>query len=168
MDNKNGTEAIVQPIPPVEVVAPTQTEAEAKIASLEAEKAKLLEERTNYQAAYLKEKAKNDDLGSDENEEDRVRRIIREEDTNKRLAQIDKERELELQKALKENKELKLTLTNKTGVPASMGSHSEGLSVNNDPVISPEQMAQFRAMGKDEKWIEMYKKNLQRNSGRAA
>ena len=131
---------------------------EVRNAALEAEKAKLLEESVNYKAAYLKEKAKSDD-----DDDDRVRRIAREELSNSRLAEIAREQDAIIKKALRENKELKLAQMNKSDVSLSVGSHSEGQPVK-DTLIAPDQMAQFKAMGKSDKWIENYKKNLLRNT----
>lgn len=158
MNNTNGTEVIAATIP-------AQDDAEAKIAALEAEKKAIAEREANYKMAYLKEKSKNkatdDDL--DESEDDRIRRITREELANSRLAQIDNEKETLFQKALKENKELKLANLNKTGVSATVGIHTESQVVTST-IVTPEQRAQFKAMGKDDKWIERYIKNLQKNT----
>ena len=77
---------------------------EARNAVLEAEKVKLLEETVNYKAAYLKEKAKQADGGDDE---ERLRRIAREELSNSRLAEIAREQDTIIKKALKENKRSK-------------------------------------------------------------
>jgi hypothetical protein len=158
---KTATEANSQKIATGEAEKVTLDEdLEARNAVLEAEKAKLLEESTNYKAAYLKEKAKQSDGGDDE---ERLRRIAREELSNSRLAEIAREQDAIIKKALKENKELKLAQLNKSDVPLSVGSHSEGQPVK-DTIITLDQMTQFKAMGKSDKWIENYKKNLIRNT----
>jgi len=160
-ENKKATEANVEKIAAPEAEKVTLNEdLEARNAALEAEKAKLLEESVNYKAAYLKEKAKAAEGGDDD---ERLRRIAREELSNSRLAEIARELDIIIKKALKENKELKLAQLNKTDVSVSVGSHSEGTPVR-DTLITPDQMAQFKAMGKSDKWIENYKKNLVRNT----
>lgn len=164
MDKTTGIETDPSKIPTEEVkTAETQSEAEAKIAALETEKATILEREANYKAAYLKEKAKNEKPDPDETDEERIRRITREELNQTRISQIDAEKEELLKKTLKENKELKLAQMNKTGTPSSMGAHSETVSIP-DTLVSPEQLAAFKKMGKDDKWIENYKKNLLKNA----
>lgn len=145
-DEKKGTEAIVETIP-------AQDDLEAKVKELE-------EEKANYQAAYLKERAKNHD---DESDEQKFRRIAREELESSRIMDIDKQKDAIIAKALKENKELKLARLNKTDIPASTTVHSEGQSVK-DTMITPDQMATFKSQGRSDKWIENYKRNLSRNA----
>lgn len=143
------------------VIAPTD-DAEARIAALEDEKATLIANEANYKIAYLKEKSKNkepEDL--DETEEERIRRIANEELSKKRISEIDKEKEELLKKTLKENKELKLAQLNKTDIPASTTTHTEGQKVT-DTLVTPEQLAAFKAKGWTDKDIERYKKNLVR------
>src|SRR5690348_15635483 len=110
--NKTTTETNAQPI----VAVDTANDAEAKIAALEAEKAKLLTERDNYKTAYLKDVKKDGSRNPEETDEERARRIVREELMNSQISKIDSEKEALLQKALKENKELKLAQLNK-GAP---------------------------------------------------
>jgi len=158
-ENKQATEADAQKIATGEQIKVTADEdLEQKVAQLEAEKTKLLEEKINYQAAYLK--AKN---AGDDDEDEHLRRIAREELGNSRIADIAREQDAIIKKALKENKELKLARMNKTDIPASTSVHSEGQAVR-DTIITPDQMAQFKSMGKSDKWIENYKKNLVKNT----
>jgi len=159
---KKGTE-VTPPVIPTEgkEIAPSE-DAEAKVAALEAEKATILEREANYKAAYLKEKAKNREPDLDETDEEKFRRIAREEMAEANISKIDTEKEVLLKKLAKENKELKLAQLNRTDIPASTTTHTEGQGVK-DTIISPEQMASFKAMGKDDKWIANYKKNLLKN-----
>ena len=161
MEEKNqATETNAEKIATQEADKVTLNEdLESRNAVLEAEKSKLLEESTNYKAAYLKERAKS----SDDGDEERLRRIAREELSNSRLAEIAREQDVIIKKALRENKELKLAQLNKTDVSLSVGAHSEGQPVK-DTMITPDQMANFKSMGKSDKWIENYKKNLMRNT----
>lgn len=140
-------------------------DAEAKVAALEAEKAKLIEERDNYKAGMLKAKGKAAPAGEgNEDDEDKMRRIAAETLANSRLADITREQNDIIQKTLKENKELKLAQMNKKDNPVgSMGAHSEAPQVR-DTLISADQMAFFKNV---KKWsdadIERYKKNLQKS-----
>jgi len=141
---------------------PIVTEEQKKVTvddDLEQKVAKLEEEKANYQAAYLKERAKNHE---DESDEEKFRRIAREELQSSHILELDKQKDEIIRKALKENKELKLAQLNKTDIPASTTVHSEGQAVS-DTLITPDQLAQFKAMGKSDKWIENYKRNLVKN-----
>ncbi len=149
-------------------VTPVVDDTEARIAALEAEKAKLIDEGANWKVAALKykQKAKEEDF-DEEGDEDKMRRIAREALVDSRLADIAREQDTIIKKALKENKELKLGLLNKTTTTpaAALGTHSESKAVT-DTLITPEQLTAFKARGWDDKQIERYKKNLQRYSGR--
>ena len=141
---------------------------EARIKALEAEKAKLIEESANWKLAALKAKSKSkasedfEELDDDE----RMEQIARKALAESRLAEIAREQDDIIQKALKENKELKLAHLNKTTTPpASVGTHTESTPVR-DTLITPDQMAAFKARGWNDKDIERYKKNLQRYGGR--
>lgn len=148
-----------------ETNAPTivseENDAEARIAALEAEKATLIENEANYKVAYLKEKSKNKALDPNESEEDRIRRITREELAESALNRIDTEKENLLKKLARENKELKLAHLNKTDVSASTNSSTEAQGVK-DTLVTPDQIKAFQAKGWTDKDIERYKKNLQR------
>lgn len=142
----------------------TETDAEARIAALEAEKARLIEESANYKLGMLKAKGKVKPENLDEDAEEKMRRIAHETLAESRLVAIAQEQDGIIQKALKENKELKLALSSKTTTaPASMGTHSEGLRVM-DTTITPDQQAAFKSRGWTDKDIERYKKNLQKNT----
>lgn len=148
-----------------ETAVPQQSEAEAKITHLEAEKNRLIEESSNYKLAFLKEKSKNKGDSDEEDVEDKMRRIATETLTNSRLAEITREKDAIIAKALKENSELKLAQLNKTDVPASTTAHTEMEKVK-DTLITPEQMVAFKAKGWTEKDIERYKKNYLKYGGR--
>lgn len=157
---KNATEANAQTIASVGTVTSAATEdLEAKVSLLETEKAKVEEERNNYRSAYLKEKAK----GSDSDEDEKMRYIAQETLANSHLAEIAREQDAIIKKALKENKELKIAQMNKTDIPVSTTSHTETNAVVRDTSVTPEQLAIFKAKGWTDKDIERYKKNMQRN-----
>lgn len=150
-----------------QVVVPTEIDYEARNTALEAEKAKLIEENANYKLAFLKEKKKNSSQDTEEVEEDEesmIRRITKETLANSRLAEIAREQAEIIQKALKENKELKLAQLSRTGgVPSSIGSHTE-TKVVQDTLVTQDQIEAFKKRGWTEKDIERYKKNLQKNT----
>lgn len=141
--------------------ANAKTPEQIRIEELEAEKATILEREANYKVAYLKEKKKNEVVDPEETEEEKIRRITREELAQTRITAIDEEKEALFQKTLKENKELKLVIQNKPTDKPTGGSSNENLEVKST-VITPEQLAAFKAKGWTEKDIERYKKNLQR------
>ena len=144
----------------------TTEDMEARFAQLEAEKAKAIEEAANYKLAFLKEKNKQPENFDSETDEDKMRRIAQETLANSKLAEIAREQDAIIQKALKENKELKLAQLNKTTTPpAAVGSHNEAPPVQ-DTLVTPEQMAAFKARGWTDKDIERYKKNLGRQLAR--
>ncbi len=167
MDNKNPAVKIEQPAAVVEVPASVPTEdLEAKVSTLEAEKARLIEESANWKLAALQAKQRRKEGLEPEDDDEKLRRITREEIANSRLAEITKEQDAIIKKALKENKELKLANINKTNIPpAAIGTHSESRAVT-DTLVTPEQLLAFKARGWTDKDIERYKKNLQRAGGR--
>lgn len=162
MEDKNkATEKDAQNIATEEKVAVSTEDAGAKIAALEAEKAKLIEESANYRMAYLKEHKKNEGADSVETEDEKIRRIAKETLAETRIFEIEKEKDALLQKTLKENKELKLAHLNKNTVVETTTTHTEGQGVK-DTLITPDQLAAFKARGWTDKDIERYKRNLQR------
>lgn len=136
---------------------------QAKIASLEAEKAQLTEEAANWKVAALKAKAKAKEEGIEPDEDERMAGIARRALADSRLAEIAREQDAIITKTLKENRELKLAALNKKEPSAASGTHSEEPTVQ-DTQVTPEQMAAFKARGWDDKQIERYKKNLARYS----
>ncbi len=152
--------------------AVTDIDLESKYASLEAENKKLLEEKNNYKTGLLKEKAKNKrgrDEEGDDNEDDgsesldeKMARIAQETLSNSRLAEIAREQNEIIQKALKENKELKAAQVNRSSTPSSMGSHTENRNVVQDTTVTPEQMSEFKKRGWSDRDIERYKTNLKK------
>lgn len=147
-----------------EEAAKADTPEQIRIKELEAEKAVILEREANYKVAYLKEVDKNKQLGNpeDETEDEKIRRITREELAKKEIAAIDKEKEELFQKTLKENKELRLANQNKPPANPTGGGGSTEQPIVQSTLITPEQLAAFKQRGWTEKDIERYKKNLQR------
>ncbi len=159
MDNATEVPAIA----PEKVVTPTLTVEE----DLGAKLAKLEEEKENYRKAYLKAdartKAPKEDL--DLSDEDKISEIVEKKLADSRIVEIAREQDAIIQRALKENKELKLALGNKVtaGPITAAGTHSEAPAVR-DNSISPDQEKYFRETLKwDDKRIAEYKKNLAKN-----
>lgn len=155
MDETKATEANAPAIAPEEKVVASPEDAEARFAKLE-------EEKENYRKAYLKESEKNkqpENLGDEERMETVAKKVL----ADSRLAEIAREQDAIIQKALKENRELKLAQMNKPSTPAAVGTHNESQSVT-DTLVTPEQMAFFKSKNWDDKTIERYKRNLQKNT----
>lgn len=159
-----------QPVAAEPVVIPatsTEGDAEAMIAQLQAERDQALKLAGNYKNGMLKAKGKlpsDDDLDG-ETDEERTRRIIREEMAESRISEIDTQTDALLKKLAKENKELKLAQMNKPPIPSSDTSHSESQKVQ-DTLVTEEQLKAFKAKGWSDQDIERYKKNLQKGGGR--
>ncbi len=145
-------------------VTPVVSEAETRIATLEAEKAKLIEESSNWKVAALKYK-KSEKEDDDLDEDDKMKKIAQSVISESRLAEITREQDEIIRQALKENRELKLARSKPNDPPAGTGTHTESTPVR-DTVITQEQLTAFKARGWDDKTIERYKKNLIRYSGR--
>lgn len=156
------TETNAEPITTQEVKVIVE-DLEAKNAMLEAEKAKIAEKAENYRLAYLKEKNKPQ---VDQDEDEKMRLIAQEAVERSHLAEVVKEQQLVIAKALKENKELKIAQANKTDVSLSTTSHSEPGAVVRDTLVTKEQMDAFKARGWSDKDIDRYKKNLLKNAVR--
>jgi len=155
-ENSNATETSAPTIAPEENL-------EDKVSALEAEKVKLLEEKENYRKAYLKSSKAPKSEDDEPEDDDKLKRIVDERLAESRLAEIARELNDISQKALKENKELKLALQNKTKTPpAAMGTHSESPTAVADGLVTSEQLAYFKSRGWSDKDIERYKKNLQK------
>ena len=168
----NKENAVIPAAAPEEVVASTNStateDAEARIAALEAEKARLIEESANYKLGMLKAKGKvKEENFEDEDMDDKMRRIASETLANSRLVDIAREQDDIIKRALKENKELKLAQLNKAaGTPAAaLGTHSESVAVT-DTLVTSDQMSAFKARGWTDKDIERYKNNLRKYGGR--
>lgn len=166
MNEKDKT-VVVEPAvaPKTETSTVALTDDEARIAQLEKEKADLIVEASNYKVAFLKEKSKKE-VDLDETEEERIRRITLETISENKIAQIDTEKEALLKKLARENKELKLAQLNNTKLPPQATGSDEPIATVKDTVITPEQLAAFKAKGWSDKDIERYKANLKKYGGR--
>ena len=145
----------------------TEIDAQTRIAELEAEKAQLATERDNYKIGMLKAKGKIPEFDENESEDDKIRRISHETLAESRLADIAREQDAIIKKALIENKELKSALKNKTSTNAvSTGSESTQ-AVAVPGILSKEDIDTAKARGWSDKKIELLKKNIQANKNRS-
>ncbi len=151
-----GVQANVTPTPVV------QEDLSAKFEALEAENKRLAGERDSYRRNLLKVKGKIVEDIEGEDPDEKMQRIAEATVASSRLAEIAREQDDIIRKALKENNELKLALKNKGGTPpASVGIHTGGAEVQ-DTSVTPEQLAYFKTQRWDDKKIEAYKKNLRK------
>ena len=149
MADNSATETNATTIAPSEEIESLQDDAQARFESLETEK-------ENYRKAYLKEVEKNKNRGEDdETNEEKMKRYANEALAESRLAEIAREQDSIIKKALKENKELKLAQLNKREPSAAMGTHSESAPVK-DTLVTSEQLAAFKAKG----WDDAKKNNI--------
>lgn len=161
-----------EPIKPVETTEakpagaePTAIDYQAELALKDAELAKVKEERENYKKGLLKAKGKLPDSelpGEHEQDlEELVNRKVEEKLLDTREAQIQKEKAELLEKALKENRELRLAAANRAQIPSgSQGSSSETTVEPTGQFFSDAQIAELKKKGWDDKKIEALKKNV--------
>lgn len=147
--------------PVSETPAPVVEDVEERLNRLEAEKNRLIEEAANYKLGMLKAKGK---IKEDPEEEDeRMEQIARKVIADSHLAEITREQDAIIKKALKENRELKLAQLNRISTPpATVGTHTE-VPLVKDTMVTSDQLTAFKARGWSDKDIERYKRNLQKH-----
>jgi hypothetical protein len=142
-------------------------EVDTKVAEVEEKLAKMTEERDNYKKGLLQAKGK---LPSEELDvsELSVAEQVELALKNRDIEQSLQAKEVEVQRILRENSELKLALKNRP--EGSIGGGSDGASVEvKDNVFSAEQIAELTKKANmlkvdPVKFIERTKKNLQSRS----
>lgn len=164
MDKENAVNTTLPAAEEKTDATPAIEDVEAKLAVLEADKNRAIEEAANWKMAALKYKSKRKEDLTDDEEDERMRSVAQEVLANSRLAEIAREQDALIKKALKENKELKLAQLNRTTAtpPAAVGTHTEA-PMPKDTLVTNEQLAAFKARGWTDKDIERYKKNLQKH-----
>ncbi len=142
------------------------TELEKALTEKDAEIAKLSAERNNYKKGMLKAKGKLDKDGNpiEEPKEDideMVSRLVEEKMLDTQWITAQKEKDDIIKKALARNKELETAIKNRSQIStADAGTGSTTTFTVKDSVLTDEKLAKLKAMGWDEKKIELYKKNL--------
>lgn len=145
----------------------TEIDAQTRIAELETEKAKLETERDNYKIGMLKAKGKIPEFDENESEDDKIRRISHETLADSRLADIAREQDAIIKKALIENKELKTALKNKPSTTAVSSGSEPTQAVAVPGILSEEDIKEAKARGWSDKKIELLKRNIQANKNRS-
>ena len=130
---------------------------------------RITEERNNYRKGMLKAKGKTSDEG-DEPElsiAEQVSLAVKEALLDSAITTAQKEKDEIVKKALRENAELKTAIKNRTGMnPTGQGAASDTEALKpKDNFLSDEQIKHFKAQGKDDAWIERYKKTVMGNRG---
>jgi hypothetical protein len=148
-ENKIGEETTETPLATDEpVIAQEDDSVLAEFAKIEADNIKLQEERDNYRKAYLKKakgEAEEPDF-EDESEDERIRRIFREEQFNSKEAENQRKKDELNQKIIKENEELRKALANRSQInSSSQGSNMDKPEVKGNSMFSPDQEAELRA-----------------------
>lgn len=139
-------------------VAPEVDALKFELAQIEEEKKLLAVERDNYKRGLLKAKGKIEEDFGDENEttDEKIARIVEEKLMHSREAQLEARKLEVMEKALKENAELKLSLKNRSQAPVGQGTNNESMQVQ-DHFFSEQQIADLKARGLDP---EKVKKNM--------
>lgn len=103
-----------------------ESENELKLKSLQEQIAKISKERDNYRTGLLKAKGKIDgEETTPEEEEERIRKIVREENLNSELNRLNQEQALVIEKISKDNKELRVALQNRINVSGTPSGGSQ-------------------------------------------
>jgi hypothetical protein len=156
---KKEEEAVV--IPPVE----GGVDLEAELTKLREENVRLSTDRENYRKGMLKAKGK---LQEEEDEvlpqpqlAETIEKIVSEKLLATQESQnLIKQEEL-VKKALKENRELKLALANRSNLDNSgSGSGGGDIPAVKENFLAPAQIQALKARGWDDKKIELFKKNM--------
>lgn len=148
----------------VDVAAHSQAEVDlaAALTQKEAEIEQTRTERENYKRGMLKAKGK---LPEDDEEDadEKMRRIVREEMLATKEAQLQKEKDAITSKALKELAEARIALRNRSGSIPTGGSSSqienEKKEEDFSKVFSAQQLADLKAKGLDPKKVAENLKN---------
>lgn len=145
---------------------PQEVDYEALLAEKDAAIAKVQQEKENYRKGMLKAKGKlpeEDHLDNDKPEEDeRFRRIAREEMLSTKEAQLQADKDATISALAKRTKELETALRNRGQITSAsaLGSNQDKPEVKTDSYFSSEQIAHFKKQGKSDEWIETAKKNM--------
>lgn len=135
--------------------------------SLSEEYKQLETEKENYRKGMLKAKGKiknEDDSAASEDIESIIDRKVAEKVISQRELDLKARENALIKQAFAKNKELSLALKNRSQQGSSMGVHSEGTVTTNDRMLSPDQISSLKAKGWDDKKIELFKKNLNKNA----
>lgn len=143
------------------------SELEKQITEKDEKIVKLTTERDNYRRGLIAKKGKNDkgediELTVDE----KIAAGIEEALLNSSISRESSEKDEIIKKALARNKELEITIKNRSQIMITEGgSGNEVKVVPKDPILSEEKLKQLKGMGWDDKKIARFKENLKKNQG---
>ncbi len=130
-----------------------QVDFAAQLAAKDAELAKLAAERDNYKTGMLKAKGKlpEDEIDNDD-VDTKIQKAVQEALYSESEKKLQAEKDAILQKALTENKELKVALQNKQGISTAPDGPAADDQITGDSFFSPAQVRELKAKGwSDEK-----------------
>lgn len=153
-DLKNGVETPNGEAPAAEPSVDSSIDLAAEYESLLAENARLATDRDNYRKGMLaaKGKAKAEEPTyepEEETEDDRIARKVREVLSQTQTEQARRRQEEIVKQALKENRELKAALQNRSQISSAPGSSSKESPETRDSYFTDEQLAYFKKRGID-------------------
>ena len=165
METTSAGEQPVEKAPGVTPEAPQEKTVKDLLAEKDAEIERIREEKNNYKRGMLiaKGKIKEEEIEEDEDLDAKIDRKVNEKLFDARISEAQKSKEELLNKALKENEEMKRVMRNRgISAPSSMGSNLDKPEVNVTSGFSPEQEADLRARGLDPKevWKNLPKAGL--------
>ncbi len=134
----------------------------AEYEKLLAENVKIASDRDNYRTGLLKAKGKipNDDEGE---LEERIAARVEEKFLSAKQAEIEAKKDEIVKNLARKNKELTLALKNNSKSSTGMTVGTEGQAVHTSS-LSPEQLANLKGRGWDDKKIKAFEQNLKKRA----
>lgn len=149
------------------VVSIPPVDYQAELAAKDAELVKVREEKENYRKGMLKAKGKPADSGKGAQDgelslEEKIAEAVKAQMLDSAEVRIQREKDEVSAKILKENRELRLAMANKSQISnGSVGASSETtIESKAGQFFSDAQLADLKKRGFDDKKIEMLKKNI--------
>lgn len=133
-----------------------------------AEIASLTRDRDNYKKGLLKSKGKitEEEPSSDVYEQPQIEEIVAKQVQEAlhaaKLNQIEAEKNALIEKALRENKELKIALANKQGISTAPSGTSSDTSTSSTSYWSPDQIKELKDKGFTDEMIRQAAQNAKR------
>lgn len=153
-DLKNGVETSNGEAPAAEPSVDSSVDLAAEYEALLAENARLAADRDNYRKGMLAAKGKSKVEEptyepEEETEDDRIARKVREVLSQTQAEQARKRQEEIIKQALKENRELKAALQNRSQISSAPASSSKESPEPRDSYFTDEQIAYLKKRGLD-------------------
>ena len=148
------------PVEKTDAVTTPPAAVDKDLVELQAKYEALEVEKENYRKGMLKAKGKLPDEADTEDIEERMRRIVREENAATREAQIIREQQGIVKGLVKKNSELATALKNRAQTSSgSIGSSTEETETPKADPFSKETIAEFKAKGYDDAKIARIKQS---------